>query len=152
MQARFLVLCNIGRLSAWKVLSEQEFNFDGEHNFDRLLLDPGTDDISFDINIAEENFQVVQEFSVDRVTNIDFPIIVEKGDIIQYFQDNILRELFKNTTSHLYDKIIQHGCYCARFNKDLDQSILGGPGVINDQDGVSDMGLDQLCKVEPGKF
>lgn len=146
--AKLLSILALGRARAWKVLSEEEFNFDRNQNFDRLLLDPGTNEISFDLNIQEENFQIVQEFSVDRVTNIDFPIVVEKGDVvpIQYFQDNILRELFKNTTSHLYDSIIAHGCHCARFNKDLDQTILGGSQVISDMDGVDDKGLDRLCK------
>ena len=67
---------------------------------------------------------------------------------VKQIQFGVTNLLEAHLSPELYNNFLEHGCWCARFNSEKDQQILGGSKTIDlDTDGIEDdYGLDQLCK------
>ena len=96
------------------------------------LSDPSSATSDSDHISFEKNYRVHRNFSLDR--SIVYPITVSKHGIIEFGIHNLL-EIYLNDTE--YQSILQHGCWCAKFNPNSNLSVLGGSSVDS---------LDQICK------
>ena len=142
-------------VTSWKIENKpKQYNLTT-----RVLVSDG--EINTDPAFEEINYSTSHSFNIEQISDIlhvkplSFSAVITKSSITSHFRSvassiefgvtNLLEAYLDN---NVFEDFINHGCWCARFNSERDQSYLGGSKILDlDNDGIEDdFGLDSLCK------